>query len=141
MEELNPGILKHMDHAVEWNTVKEDYFNEISYNIIKRLFKYNNKKKVLSLDLRRFLRYNIYIQQKVFRLILFKYLEKRKTYTELIEKAVEDRLIIVKRNARNLMKNLEEKNLTAIEELKGMDYIEIISYDPISITVFYPRRD
>ncbi|KKL45027.1 hypothetical protein LCGC14_2359800, partial [marine sediment metagenome] len=58
----------------------------------------------------------------------------------IIKKAVNDRSEIVKRNAKNLKKKLEEKNLAAVGELKGMDDIEVISHDPISITIFYPRR-
>jgi len=65
----------------------------------------------------------------------------RSDFEKIIEKAVKDRLVIVKNNAKSLMKKLEEKNLAAVEELKGMDDIEKISQDPISITVFYPRRD
>ena len=68
------------------------------------------------------------------------YLFIRPDFEKIIENAVKDRLVIVKNNAKNLMKKLEEKNLAAVEELKGMDDIEVISHDPISITVFYPRR-
>ncbi len=64
----------------------------------------------------------------------------RSDFKKIIEKAVKDRLVIVKHNAKSLMKKLKDKNLAAIEELKGMDDIEVISQDPISITVFYPRR-
>ncbi|MFX1444477.1 MAG: helicase-related protein [Promethearchaeota archaeon] len=64
----------------------------------------------------------------------------RPDFEKIIEKAVNDRLVIVKNNAKGLMKKLEKKNLAAIEELRGMDDIEIISYDPISITTFYPPR-
>ncbi len=64
----------------------------------------------------------------------------RSDYEIIIEKAVNDRSEIVKRNAKNLKKKLEEKNLAAVGELKGMDDIEVISHDPISITIFYPRR-
>ncbi len=59
---------------------------------------------------------------------------------KIVKKAVKDRLAIVKDNAKSLMKKLDEKNLAAVEELKGMDDIEVISQDPISITIFYPPR-
>ena len=64
----------------------------------------------------------------------------RPDFEKIIENAVKNRLVIVKNNAKSLMKKLKEKNLAAVEELKGMDDIEIISKDPISITVMYPLR-
>lgn len=67
-----------------------------------------------------------------------KELFKRTDFEKIIKSAINKRLVMVKQNANNLMKKLKEKNLAAAEELEGMNDISIISYDPISITVFYP---
>ncbi|QEE14480.1 SNF2-related protein [Promethearchaeum syntrophicum] len=62
----------------------------------------------------------------------------RSDFDSVIKNAIKSNLCVVVDNSRNLMKNLQAKNLVDLEDLKGMDDISIISYDPISVTLFYP---
>ena len=70
-----------------------------------------------------------------------KELFERKDYDTLVNKEINERLKEVIVQATLTKQNLSEKKLSTPEELEGMDQIEIISFDPISLTLFYPKGD
>jgi tRNA(Ile)-lysidine synthase len=85
---LNPGILRHLDNAARWNLAKERYFDDEAEKVFRGIAQARGKKKIISLDLRRFLRYNIYIQFKVLSRLFFKY-SNLKNFSNTIEGVIE----------------------------------------------------
>nr|MDO8113470.1 DEAD/DEAH box helicase [Candidatus Sigynarchaeota archaeon] len=67
------------------------------------------------------------------------FLLRRTDLANAVDKAFADRLIAVKNESKALKKKLLDKSLATEQDLAGMDDISIISKDPISITMFYPK--
>ncbi|MFN3967030.1 MAG: tRNA lysidine(34) synthetase TilS [Endomicrobiia bacterium] len=98
MEKINPSVQEHLSEFAKFSYYKHQYIEKN----IKRIFKrtahtVKEKKDTISLDLLKFLRYNIYLQRKILT-FCFEYLLKK----NIEEKTVDQTLNFINSNRKEI---------------------------------------
>lgn len=100
MEKINPSVQKHLSDFAKFSYYRQKFLEENLKKIFKEIEMHKNS---VSLDLLKFLRYNIYLQRKLLNFCL----------EHLLKKSIEERTIDQVLNFLN-----SEKKETTIEKIK-----------------------